>query len=114
MPATSDSVTPLRDAGAYGSPWTIEEMFDHWHRRRLELDDRDVLSWIVIDEPAPPRLECFRLASSGPSAPSDGVELLRTAGHDDAELRIPDVSTPGRGRFHSAAPPIGRSAMFAG
>ena len=61
-----------------------------WHRRRLELPDGDVLTWVVIDEPAPPRLECFRLASVGAIHHQRAVAILAEHAHPDAGLRVPD------------------------
>jgi hypothetical protein len=68
-----------------------------WHRRRLVLPDGDVLTWIVIDEPAPPRLEAFRLASSGAIHHARAVAIRAELGHPDAGLRVPDYGvTVGR------------------
>ena len=70
-----------------------------WHRRRLVLADGDVLTWIVIDTPAPPRLEAFRLASVGAIHHGRAVAILVEHGHPDAGLRVPDDGAT-LGRFH--------------
>ena len=55
-----------------------------WHYRRLVLADGGVLSWVVIDVPAPPTLEFFRLASVGAIHHDRTVALLVAHGHPDA------------------------------
>ena len=84
---------------------------------RLELPDGEVLTWVVIDEPAPPRLECFRLHSTGaihharasPSSPNtatltpgfgcpdDGITLGRSARRRSASyVAVDALRTGGR------------------
>ena len=60
--------------------------FDHWHHRELVLEDGDRLTWLVVDSPAPPWADAFRLASRGAITSEQGVELFRGAGHPDADL----------------------------
>jgi hypothetical protein len=73
---------------------------DYWHDRSLELDDGDVLRWLVIATPGrEPRIAYFRRDRAGVVHASAGVELLRRAGHSDAELRIP-ADAPAVGAFH--------------
>lgn len=76
---------------------------DLWLRRQL-VTPAGTLYWIVMPTAdGSRRCECFRLVE--PNGTSRGVhwtkalELLRAAGHPDAELPMP-VPGGGAGRFH--------------
>ena len=70
-----------------------------------------MLTWVVIDEPAPPRLEAFRLASAGAIHHARAVAILVELGHPDAGLRVPDDGATG-GRFHRLpAPSCGHTVV---
>ena len=61
--------------------------FDYRHHERLDVADGDVLTWIRLNLPVPPRVDAFRRASRGAIHPAEGLALLAAAGHPDAELR---------------------------
>jgi len=72
----------------------------HWHRRRLELDDGRVLLWLFIDDPRAlaPHVEAVRWEDGGPLHPDDAAAMLAAARHPDA-VHVPTVEV-GTGRFH--------------
>ena len=79
---------------------------DHWHYRSVALPDGDTLSYVVMDEPAPPRLECPRSDRYGGLDHAEAIGLLRAAGHPDAELDARTVPSSGL-----RPPPIRPTAM---
>jgi len=80
------------------TPWHVAAGFrQHWHDHSLVHDDGDVLRWLVIDRPgARPWVAYYRCDRRGGLHPSQGVAILRAAGHPDADLeqRGDDVSRP--------------------
>jgi hypothetical protein len=59
----------------------------HWHDRHLVVGHGDVLRWLVIDDPGRPAwVACYRSDRRGGLHWSDGVAILRAAGHPDADL----------------------------
>ena len=74
--------------------------FSHWHHEQLRLPDGDVLTWVRIDTPPPVHVDAFRLASRGAIHPRDGLDLLRAAGHPDADCDARLEPLRGGGPFH--------------
>ena len=53
----------------------------------MALDDGDVLRWLVNDQPGrEPWIACYRSDRRGGLHWSEGVAILRAAGHPDADL----------------------------
>ena len=74
---------------------------EHWHDRTVALPDDDVLRYVVMDEPAPPRLECPRTGRLGAIWPGKAMAMLAELDHPDARLRVPsDERTFGPGVAH--------------
>ena len=70
---------------------------DHWHYRSVALPDGDTLSYVIMDEPAPPRLECPRTVLRGALWPGEALRLLASIGHPDAALPARTGGTFGHG-----------------
>ena len=59
----------------------------HWHHRRLELANRDVLTWLVVDRPGRgPFIAYFRGDRRGGVHEDNGYRLLAEHGHPDAGI----------------------------
>ena len=72
----------------------------HWHDRTLDLDDGDVLRWLVIAAPGrDPWIAYFRRDAVGAIHALMGVALLERAGHPDAVLPVL-ADTPSAGLTH--------------
>jgi hypothetical protein len=73
------------------------QFVDQRRRPSVELPDGDTLSWLVLDEPSPARVECPRIERRGPLHPSIAMALLAEVDHPDAELdaRAEPILGPG-------------------
>ncbi len=79
---------------------TAHRFFDDWHRHSIDLPDGDSLTWIVIAEPAPARVECPRTGRRGTIDVSVAMAMLAEVGHPDAQLAARTTPTFGAGVCH--------------